>query len=372
MKAQNTRERGWRSIADVSAVAMFLLASVFAVRAAFAASSNCTPFGDPPAEIQIGIVSSFIARHSPSCFRGQTLGPWRDSDGTERYACFYEPAPADGGAALPLVVFLHGSLANADSVLVTGLVPKSRTADLGRGPPGYYLLAPEGRETSHFYGAPDDKGLGWDNWYRQLTPAGDVTLGGVTYKENVDAAAIDHFIDLVIASRKVDENRIYLTGWSNGAAMALLYALNRPQIAAAAVYSAPDPFSAFIDSCPQTPIDHAAAKIGEIELFNPHVPIMHVRNACDIGGICPNGLRFVTQLNSLGNRVNDVIVDSHGGRVSDCDAACGTNPNGAGDISASGSFRGFKHHLAWPAAWTDAMLKFMKEHPRGARPAPAN
>lgn len=370
MTKQNPGNLKLSYFAAVSAIVM--IAFAVSPRGAFAADSACTQFGDPPATIQTGIVSSFIARHSPSCFHGETLGPWRDSDGTERYACLYEPAPKAGGASLPLVVFLHGSLANADSILATGLIAKSKDTDLGSGQPGFYLLAPEGRETSHFYAAPDDKGLGWDNWYRQLTPAGDATVGGVTYKENVDAAAIDHFIDLVTSSRKVDENRIYITGWSNGAAMAILYALNRPRIATAAVYSAPDPFSAFNDACPQTPVDHPPASIGEVELFNPHVPIMHVHNACDIGGICPNGLRFAAQLQAIGNRVDDVIVDSGGHQVSDCDSACGTNQNGAGDISAGGSFRGFKNHVAWPTAWNDAMLKFMKQHPRGANPAPAN
>ncbi len=360
--------RRQRRTADVL-IAIFALAMLVVVRATSAAESSCTPFGDQPAEIQNGIVSGFIARHSPSCFRGETLGPWRDSDGTERYACLYEPAPTASGASLPLVVFLHGSLVNADSVLATGLVPKSKNADLGPGAPGFYLLAPEGRETSHYYAAPDDRGLGWDNWYRQLTPSGDMTSGGTSYKENVDAAAIDHFIDLVNSSRKVDENRIYITGWSNGAAMALLYALNRPRIAAAAVYSAPDPFSAFMDACPQTPVDHAPASISELQLFNPHVPIVHVRNACDIGGICPNALRFVAQLHGIGNQVDDVIVDSDGRQVSNCDPACGTNPNGGGEISASGAFRGFKNHVRWPTSWNDAMLEFLKKHPRGAGPA---
>jgi predicted esterase len=369
MTKHNFGDRNLSYIGAVSAGVM--LALMVAGCVAWAADSNCTAFGDPPAQIQNGIVSGFIARHSPSCFRGETLGPWRDSDGTERYACLYEPAPATSGP-LPLVVFLHGSLANADSVLATGLVPKSKNANLGAGAPGFYLLAPEGRETSHYYAAPDDKGLGWDNWYRQLTPAGDVTFRRVTYQENVDAAAIDHFIDVVSSSRKVDENRIYVTGWSNGAAMALLYALNRPRIAAAVVYSAPDPFSAFDDACPQTPVNHPPAGIGELELFNPHVPIMHVRNSCDIGGICPNGLRFVAQLQAVGNHVDDVIVDSDGRQVSNCDSTCGTNQNGAGEVSTSGSLRGFKNHVAWPTAWNDAMLKFMREHPRGASPAPAN
>ena len=75
-------------------------------------------------------------------------------------------------------------------------------------------------------------------------------IGAALYRENVDAAAIDHFIAEEVTTDIADPNRIYVTGWSNGAAMALLYALNRPRVAAVAVYSAPDPFGAFDDPCP--------------------------------------------------------------------------------------------------------------------------
>ncbi len=91
------------------------------------------------------------------------------------------------------------------------------------------MLAPVGRKTTHYYPVPYNRGLGWDNWYRQLDPAGDVKIGATLYRENVDAAAIDHFIAEEVGADKADPNRIYVTGWSNGAAMAYLYALNRPQ-----------------------------------------------------------------------------------------------------------------------------------------------
>ncbi|HUA32653.1 MAG TPA: PHB depolymerase family esterase [Candidatus Binataceae bacterium] len=329
---------------------------------AFAADSTCGPFGDAPAQIQTGLWPSLVVNHGLRCFGGEKLGPWLDSDGTQRYACLYDYVSSQSNDAYPLVVFVHGSLANADSTIATGLIPKSKSTNLGTSHPGFVLLAPEGRETTHYYTAPDDRGMGWDNWYRQFS-RGDVIANGTTYKENVDAAAIDHFIQQVEASRKIDRNRIYMTGWSNGAAMALLYALNRRNIAAAAVYSAPDPFSAFDDACPQTPVAGAPASTKEISLTNPKVPIMHVRNSCDIGGICPNGLKFVSQIKALGNQIDDIIVNPEGIRVQQCDPLCGTNPDGGGDISTSGSMLGFKHHLAWPRTWNDRMFDFMKNHP---------
>ncbi len=187
--------------------------------------------------------------------------------------------------------------------------------------------------------------MGWDNWYRQLSPSGDVTVGGTTYKENVDAATIDHFIQDETATGEVDPVRIYLTGWSNGAAMALLYALNRQSIAAAAVYSAPDPFGAFDDPCPQAPVTRAPTSNAQVQIFNPRIPLMHVRNGCDIGGICPNGNNFARQMRAIGVSLDDVILDPEGKPVTSCDDTCGTSPRAAGDVGAGGTFRGILHHM---------------------------
>jgi len=74
--------------------------------------------------------------------------------------------------------------------------------------PGFILLAPEGRYSSHFYPGIDSNALGWDNWYRQLSPAGDVTIAGTLYRENVDAAAIDHFVQELLSTRNVNRRRI--------------------------------------------------------------------------------------------------------------------------------------------------------------------
>jgi len=345
---------------------LFALGTVCLAASLALAADQCSPFGDSPALVNQGLFAGAVSRHNPICFGGKVVGPWKDADGSDRYACLYQPAQASKDNPLPLVVFLHGSVATADSVQVTGLVSQIDKADLSGKKTGFILIAVEGRYTTHYYPGPDSNALGWDNWYRQLTPSGDVTIAGTTYKENADAATIDHFIADEVATVEVDKTRIYMMGWSNGAAMAMLYALNRPSIAAAAVYSAPDPFGAMNDPCPQTPVAAAPTSNAQLQMFNPHVPIIHVRNNCDIGGICPNGNAFAAQVRAIGTNLDDVILDPDGNRVSACDDSCGTDPMAKGHASASGSARGFAHHVRWPSASNATMLEFLAKHPLAA------
>ena len=329
------------------------------------AGTRCSPFGDPPAQVDRGWYASFVTARNSICLGGKRLGPWTDEDGDARYACLYEPARAGEPEPLPMVVFLHPSETSAYSVVLTGLVGMIDTEVLKEGNPGFILLAPQGRYTTHRYPGYDSNALGWDNWYRQLSLAGAVSVSDATYDENADAASIDHFVDEMIATHKVDRQRIYMMGWSNGAAMALLYALNRSWVAAAAVYSAPDPFSALFDVCTQTPVAVTPAGDGQAQVFNPRVPLMHLHNDCDIGGICPNGNRFAARVRALGGSIEDVIVNSEGQQVASCDDSCGTDEMANGRIGTVASFRGLTRHMRWPAQWNEQMLNFLKEHPLG-------
>ena len=327
------------------------------------AAPQCGPFGDSPAEVNHGWFASFVTDHSPVCFGGRILGPWTDPGGSARYACLFEPRTVSKETQAPLLVFLHGSLSTADSLIATNLRGFVGWGDLGGAKPGYILLAPEGRFTTHFYPGFDANALGWDNWYRQLDPSGAVKVGGESYAENAEAATVDHFIAEEVSSGKVDNNRIYLSGWSNGAALALLYTLNRPTVAAAAVYSSPDPFGAFYDPCGQTPVNSAPSDVKQIRVFNPHAQLMHVRNSCDIAGLCPNGDKFAADVRKIGATLDDVLLDSSGHQVSECDATCGTDPSAGKAVGVSGGVRGFVHHLFWPKAWTLQMFEFLKAHP---------
>lgn len=317
----------------------------------------CGPFGNPPAKI--------IATIVPKCPDGTTIGPWKDADGTARYACLYKPPTASTSKPLPLIVYLHPSLANAESVhSFTNLLDFLKTANVSDNPsrPGFILLAPQGRNTSHYYPPPDHTGSGWDNWYRQLNPAGPVKAAGKTYAENVDAATIDHFIAAVEATGQVDRNRVYVTGWSNGGAMAYLYGLNRPEIAAVGVYSAPNPFRLRPDPCPQEPVVGAPADDHQIQVVNPKIPTYQVHNSCDIGGICPNALMLEKQLTGLGGSVSDTIIDRNQRATPECSAICGSDSDG-GVHNPFAAMVGMAHHLRWPRPWTAAMLDFFRRHP---------
>lgn len=348
----------FKSAFIASLTAALMLATV-AARNVFAdaAKQTCGPFGNPPAKLIASIV--------PQCPEGTTIGPWKDSDGTPRYACLYQPPPAKPPRPLPLIVFLHPSLANADSVYhYSNLLEFLKTANVSDDPsrPGFILLAPQGRNTTHYYPPPDRTGAGWDNWYRQFNPAGAVTIAGKTYAENVDAETIDHFIAAVEATGRVDRRRVYVSGWSNGGAMAYLYGLNRPGIAAIGVYSAANPFQLGRDPCPQDPVAGVAANDHQLQVFNPRVASYQVHNSCDIGGICPNALLLARQLGTLGGSAADIIIDRNQRATPACSAACGSDPNG-GVENPFGAMVGLAHHLRWPKPWTAAILDFFRRHP---------
>lgn len=343
-------------------VALFLLINSFSLNFVHAQSS-CTPFGNPPRGNVFAV--------EPFCgIGGSLLGGFNDSEGTPRFACLYPPSTPVAGVRYPMIVFLHASLTNADSVKLTPLFDDRNTVNISGGSTtGFIILAPQGRNTQHFYPFPDNQATGWDNWYRQLSPGGDVTVNGAVFKENVDAATIDHFIQQQVATGLVDTNRIYLVGWSNGSSMAFLYGTNRSNIAAAAVYSAPDPFGALEDPCQQSPVSGAPADTRHVRLFASGIPTFQVHNACDIAGICPNSRLIAGQLAAAGGSIEqDEIID--GGQVSSsCDAICGTNPNGDPNNLVANTV-GASNHATWPVRQTPQMLQFLQQHPLSSRPKP--
>ena len=278
--------------------------------------------------------------------RGGEYLDWTDPDGTPRQACLHTPAQASAQNPLPLIVFLQGSIFPADpQTFYNAWELLDSTADVTGDPkrPGFILLVPYGRDTEHFYPSPDDTGLGWDNWYRNFD-RGDRAV-------NVDAAAIDHFIDAVKQRGIVDEQRVYMSGWSNGAAMAILYALNTPGIAATAVYSDPDPFADVADPCAQPP-------------FGDNLrPVMQIHNDCDVIGICQTGGEdFAAKMATVMPRVElrSVIIDVLQQEVDRCDDLCAYDGNPL-QLLYPGTLR----HVTWPYLWNDKMFAFLRDRPLG-------
>src|SRR5215472_1354439 len=318
------------------------------------AASACTPFGNPP--------QTLISNPVPMCVGGKLLGPWNDSDGTPRYACLYAPASGTTSNPLPLLVWIHPSLVTADSITSTNVLLFQDDFSLVAGKTGFVVLTPEGRDTTHFYPAPDNQGPGWDNWYRQFAP-GTVTVGGQKFPENVDAAAIDHFIGVVQATGTVLLNKTFVSGWSNGSAMSYIYALNRPNVNSTAVYSSPDPFRALNDPSPQTPVAGHTSSIAQIQVPNPDIKAYQVHNSCDIAGLCPNSELIISQVGAIGaNPDDDVIINDLKLEVGFCDPLCGTDPDGSSS-NIPGVTLGSLNHIEWPYTWTEPMLEFLAAHP---------
>lgn len=304
-------------------------------------------YGNPPAE-STQSVDGLQSMINLCQLEGGTILNWTDPSGEARNACLFNSAGATQDRPLPLLVYLNPSLFSADKTApLTGFIVDSATADLtgDASRKGFILLMPEGRDTKHFYPFPDDTGIGWDNWYRNLDRSSP-TL-------NVDVATIDHFIDAVKDMGIVDTKRIYLSGWSNGAAMAQLYSLNTKGIAAAAVYSSPDPFSDVKDPNAQTPFATALT------------PLMDIHNQCDIIGICQTGTKFHQTLATLFPKLvqRPVIIDELFNEVHSCDASCASQelvPSGPDGLLGG---VGAVNHLRWPLTWNVQMYKFLREHP---------
>jgi dienelactone hydrolase len=329
-------------------------------------NQGCSAFGNAPA--------SMIHPFEGICPGGKRLGPWKDSDGNRRFACVFEPRLLQSGAKLPMIVYLHPSLFGVWTVRLTGLLNYQNTFSITKDPKaiGYIVLAPFGRDTGHYYPFPDRSGIGWDNWYRQFDSRGNVTIKNRSFSENVDAAAVDHFVTEETDTGRIDTGRIYVTGWSNGAAMALLYSFSRRNIAAVAVYSAPNPFRAFRDPCPQKPVLTAPTNEGEIQICNVRVSVMHIHNACDALGLCPNGNELANQLRSIGVSVQDIILGTFRQKSTECSAWCGINPAGNPNLVKNplGWVPGLVNHMRWPSSETLTILSFFRNHPLGIPPVP--
>lgn len=272
----------------------------------------------------------------PDCKQGKRLS--FEQDGLRRYACLNLPPQAQGaaapaGARWPLLIYLHGSRTMPDSLYLEGknLLALHDQYPLSKDPAikGFIILSPEGRRMVP-WAAPDFQtgtGFHWDEWYRNST-------------ENLDARAVDHFLDEVIATGKVDPRQIYVFGWSNGAYMAALYGVWRgDRIAAIGQYAGGDPWSR-----PPCPVAFT---------YTRKVPLFLMRNLCDAAVSCSTTSSWIATLKQTDWPFEFRSLDLKGNAVSPdspCAASCPTK-------------QGAYEHVRWPqTAVLSQMLDFLKQN----------
>ena len=310
-------------------------------------AQGCTAYGDPPRPLAPlspdGLINDALSLLVQVCNNqgGETLD-WSDADGTPRHACLITPKGASASKPLPMLVWLHPTLFGQDSILATGLLDKIDTANLSgdASSPGFILLLPLGRDIQQFLPAPLNTGVGWDHWYRNTDRSSPYL--------NVDFASIDHFIAVVKQRNIVNNSRVYVSGWSEGADMGAFYGLNTPGIAATGVYSTTSPFNASGDPCTSPTF-----------ASNNTRPFYLMARSCDIGGACPLEQQFLGDLRNgvmQPSLVTGVILDSSTQAVSQCNVQCN-----AGTVGASAL--GQLEHITWPRQWNDTLLQFMSNNP---------
>ncbi len=294
-----------------------------------------------------------------------------DFQGTQHHTCQFRPAGASPASPRPLIVWMHGGGGGLASDLynLTTIRTKAQNYNLSNDParPGFFVLAVQGRNLHYPTTSPRD-GHHHDFYFRDLrSPSG-----------NPDIAHVDSLIDQLAASGEIDTNRIYMMGWSNGGFFSQMYAIARHatatpgghHIAAAAVFSAGDPFNnTNADQSPSCQLDPYPTST---------IPIFIVSRACDIvacnedqaddlrteGLDIDPGHVVQTWLTDVVSRVQNPntfwrIVSGIGTTVPACSSA-----------SLCSADAGLINHARWPDGVADesgidhepAMLDFLRDH----------
>jgi hypothetical protein len=262
---------------------------------------------------------------------------------------------------------LPGSLASAASVYdATLLREKASHFDLSGDPArrGFVLASDQARNLVNGP-RPALSGTQHDYEYRDL---------GVP-SCNPDIRSLDRLIDDLVADGDVDPKRIYVTGWSNGATFATLYAIARHdtptpggnRVAATSFYAGYDPFNNLDDELKPSCQVHPYPKT--------RVPIQSVHRACDALVTCdasqrtkfsmPPGDDVEGWLGTLRGPMGDpnvkqVLIDGAGAAARACAPA-----------ALCTAALGTENHLHWPDGksdgsgidWELEMLAFLRAHP---------
>ncbi|HLE12990.1 MAG: hypothetical protein A2504_17755 [Bdellovibrionales bacterium RIFOXYD12_FULL_39_22] len=295
---------------------------------------------------------------------------WIDEDGISRYWCEYRPSGTASNSKRPLLIYIPGSGSNADAIYdFTLLRAKAIDYDNLSGDSsrkGIILVSTQGRNL-HWPTASTEEGSKHDSYHRNLAT-------------NRDVAFVDHIIDTLVAEGVVDPNRIYLTGWSNGARFATFYGISRHQtataggnkVAAVAVYSGGDPYENIATeqspSCKQNPYPQT------------QLPFLVITRNCDAitcnqehfdtfsaeGWIITPGNQVEAWFSTLQNTMNNshaqwLKINYYGADTASCLA-----------LPICTRQTATRNHFCWPDGISDGggvdreidLLEFLKSNPR--------
>ena len=298
------------------------------------ASAPCNATGAPPIRTVTPVT------RKPDCKAGELFTFVQN--GVTRYACWNLPLqarvrPRVAGRKWPLIIYLHGSLTTPNSLYHEGksLFKLRNTFPLSDDPTvkGFLILAPEGRRATPWPSSGFETGTGfhWDEWYRD--PA-----------TNLDAAAVDHFLDVAVGTGLVDTRRVYVFGWSNGAYMSALYGVWRSdRIAAIGQYAGANPWSR--TPCP-LPLP-----------VQPHVPLILLRNLCDALVSCATTSEWISELTAAQWPFEAYSLTFSGAEA----------PPSEGCTADCSRAKGIHNHIRFPAksVFEKRLLPFFKAHPHG-------
>lgn len=258
----------------------------------------------------------------PPCREARVL-EWRDGEGSPRYACVIAPRNVETRAPLPVVLFFHGAFDDPTAVdKKTGLRKLGARFSLTGDPAhtGFIVLAVQGRAIRG-----GKQGAVFDTEY--------------TGSDNVDVAAVDHFLDALIGQKLVDRRRIYALGGSYGGQMAATYAMMRAdRVAAFGVYASDAPPASW--TCP-----------------GPPPPAMVVYRACDEFFPCASVERWLRARDALSAETAWVRL----GAANDEEPHCALK-NKCTEI------KGSAHHRRWPKGREEEILKFFAKHTLSVQP----
>ena len=291
--------------------------------------SPCTKFGTLPIKTVYPVTFPLVAED------GELLS-W-EQNSVKRYACLNYPNQVESqDHKWPLIIYIHGSLVTPMSIYTFGRELFNLRDDYQLSDndsiKGFILLSPEGRIAKPWKGNGPETGEGfhWDEWYRNP-------------EKNLDALAIDHFLDEVVSTGNVDTSRIYVFGWSNGAYMTVLYSTWRSsRIAAMGQYAGANPWSR--TPCP-------------VEMtYTKQVPLILLRNLCDALVPCDSTNAWISTLQSL-NWPFEYHSLNILGEITNPTETCSTDPDCSKDL-------GLFIHMRWPKQEPlEEMLEFFKLHP---------